>query len=76
MLEWGLVNLDLLKDAPGGPPGNRIRADLMKTQIVADVAKMVETWNGDRPISRAAGGRITKSIACPIPTHTRQKKSR
>ena len=37
---------------------------------------MVDTWNGEMPISRAAGGRMEKSIDCPMPTHPRQMKRR
>ena len=49
---------------------------LRKTQIDAETAKMVDTWNGLMPISRAAGGRMENSIDCPMPTQTRQVNSR
>src|ERR1700687_4962435 len=48
---------------------------LTNTQMDADVAKIVDTWDGEIPMARAAGGRIEKSIDCPIPIHTRQTNS-
>ena len=47
---------------------------LTNTHRLAEVAKMVDTWNGEMPISRAAGGRMENSIDCPRPTQTRQTK--
>src|SRR4051812_9073797 len=58
------------------PSLRRPQAGLTNTHSDAEVAKMVETWNGVMPISRAAGGRIENSIDCPMPTETRQAKSR
>jgi len=48
---------------------------LTNTQIDADVAKIVDTWNGEMPMARAAGGKMENSIDCPMPMHTRQPKS-
>ena len=53
----------------------RPHAGLTNTHSEADVAKIVETWNGVMPISRDAGGRIENSIDCPMPTDTRHTKS-
>ena len=49
---------------------------LTNTQMLAEVAKMVDTWNGVMPIERAAGGRMLNSIDCPMPMQTRQRNSR
>src|SRR5262249_54089397 len=48
---------------------------LTTTQMLAEVAKMVDTWNGVMPIARAAGGRMLNSIDCPMPMQTRQRNS-
>ena len=45
---------------------------LTNTQSVAEVAKIVDTWNGVMPICRAAGGRMLNSIDWPMPMQTRQ----
>lgn len=62
----------------GRRPATSLRlphAGLTNTHSDAEVAKISDTWNGEMPISRAAGGRIENSIDCPMPIEIRQAKS-
>ena len=47
---------------------------LTNTQMLAEVAKIVDTWKGVMPMARAAGGGMLNHIDCPMPMQTRHTK--